>query len=159
MRRTATQDTTVGGRELHKGDKLIMFYNSANRDESVFTDPDVFDVTRSPNPHFGFGARGPHFCLGAHLARREITVAFRALFERGDAAKYIDLPLSNYSTWPNDKVLLDGRQVGVSTFSGYSYNERSMLSLTVLDVDVEGALTQTRGHGRSTAPGRAKRSG
>jgi vanillate/3-O-methylgallate O-demethylase len=61
----------------------------------------------------------------------------RTLFEQGDPAKYIDLPLSNYSTWPNDKLLLDGELVGVSTFSGYSYNERSMLSLGVVDSDVE----------------------
>ena len=61
----------------------------------------------------------------------------QTLFEKGDPAKYIDLPLSNYSTWPNDKLLLDGEQVGVSTFSGYSYNERSMLSLGVVNSDVE----------------------
>jgi glycine cleavage system aminomethyltransferase T len=60
-----------------------------------------------------------------------------SLFARSDAAKYIDLPLSNYSTWPYDKVLSDGEIVGVSTFSGYSYNERSMLSLAIVDVDVE----------------------
>jgi vanillate/3-O-methylgallate O-demethylase len=67
----------------------------------------------------------------------DVARAFRSMFEKGDAAKYIDLPLSNYSTWPNDKVLADGEMVGVSTFSGYSYNERSMLSLAALDVDVE----------------------
>jgi vanillate/3-O-methylgallate O-demethylase len=66
----------------------------------------------------------------------DVTRAFSTLFTRSDPAKYIDLPLSNYSTWPNDNVLLDGRQVGVSTFSGYTYNERSLLSLAVLDVDV-----------------------
>ena len=60
-----------------------------------------------------------------------------SLFEPGDPAKYIDVPLSNYSTWPNDKVLRDGEMVGVSTFSGYSYNERSYLSLAMVDVDVE----------------------
>jgi vanillate/3-O-methylgallate O-demethylase len=79
-------------------------------------------------------------------ARRKVTLAwngedvagaFGSLFAKAPAAKYIDLPLSNYSTWPNDKVLLDGSQVGVSTFSGYSYNERSMLSLAVVDADVE----------------------
>ena len=78
--------------------------------------------------------------------RRKVTLAWTGedvaramgtLFERGDPAKYIDLPLSNYSTWPNDKLLLDGEQVGVSTFSGYSYNERSMLSLGVVNSDVE----------------------
>jgi vanillate/3-O-methylgallate O-demethylase len=67
----------------------------------------------------------------------DVAAAIGSLFEKGDPAKYIDLPLSNYSTWPNDKVLLDGEMVGVSTFSGYSYNERSMLSLAVVDVDVE----------------------
>jgi vanillate/3-O-methylgallate O-demethylase len=66
----------------------------------------------------------------------DVTRAFSTLFTRGDPAKYIDLPLSNYSTWPNDNVLLEGREVGVSTFSGYTYNERSLLSLAVLDVDV-----------------------
>ncbi len=59
------------------------------------------------------------------------------LFEQGDPVKYIDIPLSNYSTWPYDKVLRDGEMVGVSTFSGYSYNERSFLSLAMVDVDVE----------------------
>jgi vanillate/3-O-methylgallate O-demethylase len=79
-------------------------------------------------------------------ARRKVTLAwngedvaraFGSLFDKGPAAKYIDLPLSNYSTWPNDKVLHDGSLVGVSTFSGYSYNERSMLSLAVVDADVD----------------------
>jgi vanillate/3-O-methylgallate O-demethylase len=66
----------------------------------------------------------------------DVTRAMSTLFAKGDPAKYIDLPLSNYSTWPNDKLLLDGEMVGVSTFSGYSYNERSMLSLGAVDVDV-----------------------
>lgn len=64
----------------------------------------------------------------------DVARAFRSMFEEGDAVKYIDLPLSNYSTLPNDKVLKDGKIVGVSTFSGYSYNERSMLSLAVVDI-------------------------
>jgi len=82
MRRTVASDTVLGETELHEGDKVIMFYNSANRDEDVFEDPFSFDVRRSPNPHIGFGAAGPHFCLGAHLARQEIEVMFRRLFER-----------------------------------------------------------------------------
>jgi cholest-4-en-3-one 26-monooxygenase len=82
MRRTVAEDTVLGGEELHPGDKLILFYNSANRDEDVFADPYRFDVRRHPNPHVGFGAAGPHFCLGAHLARQEIDVMFRQLFER-----------------------------------------------------------------------------
>ncbi len=80
MRRTVTTDTVLSGQELHEGDKVLLFYNSANRDEDVFDDPFTFDVRRHPNPHVGFGAAGPHFCLGAHLARREIDVMFRELF-------------------------------------------------------------------------------
>ena len=83
MRRTLTQDYTLeDGHELKADDKVLLFYWSANRDEEVFSDPQRFDITRTPNPHVGFGGPGPHFCLGAHLARREITVMFRELFRR-----------------------------------------------------------------------------
>ena len=82
MRRTVTEDTVLSGETLHEGDKVLLFYNSANRDEAVFDDPYRFDVRRSPNPHVGFGAAGPHFCLGAHLARREIDVMMRELLVR-----------------------------------------------------------------------------
>jgi cytochrome P450 len=57
-------------------------YQAANRDDTVFEDPERFDITRSPTPHVGFGSAGPHFCLGAHLARREITAMLRELFTR-----------------------------------------------------------------------------
>ena len=82
MRRTVGEPTTLGGEKLEPGDKLLLFYNSANRDEDAFENPYSFDVRRSPNPHFGFGAAGPHYCLGAHLARQEIAVLFRQLFAR-----------------------------------------------------------------------------
>ncbi len=82
MRRTALQDTRIGDTAIAAGDKVCMFYLAANRDESVFVDPYRFDITRDPNPHVGFGGPGPHFCLGAHLARREITVMLRELFRR-----------------------------------------------------------------------------
>jgi vanillate/3-O-methylgallate O-demethylase len=84
--------------------------------------------------------------MGDEPRRKKVTLAWNGedvaramgtLFERGDPVKYIDLPLSNYATWPYDKVLDDGRMVGVSTFSGYSFNERSMLSLAMVEVDVE----------------------
>lgn len=82
MRRTATADTVLGGVEIAAGDKLAMFYLAANRDERHFQDPLKFDVLRDPNRHIGFGGPGPHFCLGAHLARREVGVMFRELFEQ-----------------------------------------------------------------------------
>ena len=82
FRRTATRDTTVGGQDIKAGEKVVMFYNSANRDERAFDDPFRFDVLRTPNEHFGFGAGGPHFCLGANLARREIRVMFEELLRR-----------------------------------------------------------------------------
>lgn len=82
MRRTLATDYTLSGYDLAAGDKVILFYNSANRDEDIFVDPYVFDVGRTPNDHYGFGAPGPHFCLGAHLARREITVMWRELLGR-----------------------------------------------------------------------------
>ncbi|MDG2112817.1 MAG: cytochrome P450 [Actinomycetota bacterium] len=82
MRRTVTEDTVLSGQELAAGDKVCMFYLVANRDPSVFENPWKFDVLRDPNPQYGFGGPGPHFCMGAHLARREMTVMFRELFER-----------------------------------------------------------------------------
>ncbi len=82
MRRTVSEPTTLSGVDLSAGEKVLLFYNSANRDEAVYADPFVFDVQRDPNPHLGFGAAGPHFCLGAHLARREVQVMFRELFKR-----------------------------------------------------------------------------
>jgi methyl-branched lipid omega-hydroxylase len=82
MRRTLTSDFTMNGHDYKTGDKTLLMYWSANRDESVFTDPARFDITRQPNPHVGFGGPGPHFCLGAHLARREITVMLRELLRR-----------------------------------------------------------------------------
>ncbi|MEU7939611.1 cytochrome P450 [Microbispora bryophytorum] len=99
FRRTVTRDHTMNGHDYHAGDKVLLFYNSANRDEAVFRDPDVFDITRSPNPQVGFGGPGPHYCLGAHLARREITVMFRELFDRMPAIRSVDEPsylLSNF---------------------------------------------------------------
>jgi cytochrome P450 len=87
MRRTLTTDTVMNGNPYAKGDKVLLFYQAANRDESVFAAPDRFDITRSPNPHVGFGAAGPHFCLGAHLARREIAVVWRELLARVPAIR------------------------------------------------------------------------
>jgi cytochrome P450 len=82
FRRTATTDTTLGDAHVAEGDAVVMFYESANYDESVFPDPNRFDVTRSPNPHVGFGGGGPHFCLGANLARAQLRALFSRLAER-----------------------------------------------------------------------------
>ncbi len=81
MRRTATTDTELGGRRIAAGDKVVLSYTSANRDGSVFTDPEAFDLRRAPNPHLGFGV-ATHFCLGAHLARLEARVFFEELLAK-----------------------------------------------------------------------------
>lgn len=80
--RFATQDVEVAGQRISAGDKVGLFYCSANRDESVFADPQKFDLSRSPNPQVGFGAGGPHFCLGNQLAKSELRNIFRELLTR-----------------------------------------------------------------------------
>jgi cytochrome P450 len=82
FRRTATRDTELGGQKLRAGEKVVLWYNSGNRDEAAFPDPYRFDVTRTPNEHVGFGGPGPHHCLGANLARREMRVMFREILTR-----------------------------------------------------------------------------
>ena len=81
FRRTATRDVELHGQKIKEGDKVVMFYSSANRDETVFQNPDVFDVGRKPNDHLAFGI-GQHMCLGNNLARLEIRLMFEALIER-----------------------------------------------------------------------------
>ncbi len=81
MARTVTRDLELRGQQLHEGDQVMLFYPSANRDASVFDDPDRLDVTRDPNPHLAFGF-GPHFCMGASLARLELKVMFTELLRR-----------------------------------------------------------------------------
>ena len=88
FRRTATRETELGGRTIKEGDKVVMWYVSANRDETKFANPDVFDITRSPNDHQAFGAGGRHFCLGTALARLELKVLFEET-----AARYPDIRL------------------------------------------------------------------
>ena len=93
FRRTATEDTVVAGQTIEAGQKLVMWYNSANRDDAVYTDPFRFDVTRQPQPaQVGFGAGGPHFCLGANLARREIAVMFDELRRRMPTIEIVSEP-------------------------------------------------------------------
>src|SRR5262249_38187607 len=82
FRRTATRDTVLRGQAIKAGDKVVTWYISANRDEDVFPEPYRFDVTRTPNDHVTFGPGGPHFCLGAHLARLETKILFQELLPR-----------------------------------------------------------------------------
>jgi cytochrome P450 len=99
FRRTVTRTCELAGREFHRGDKVLLYYTSANRDGTVFADPDRFDITRTPNPHVGFGGPGPHFCLGANLARREVTVMLRELYTRLPGLRSVGPPeplLSNF---------------------------------------------------------------
>ncbi|MFE7409223.1 cytochrome P450 [Streptomyces laurentii] len=79
FQRTATQDTELGGQLIRQGDRVGIFYSSANNDPEVFDRPELFDITRDPNPHLGFGGGGPHFCLGKSLAVKEIDLVFEAL--------------------------------------------------------------------------------
>jgi len=81
FRRTATVDTELGGREVRAGDKVVVWFSSGNRDERVFADPDRFDVTRAQNDHLAFG-HGPHYCIGAHLAKAQMRALFTAVFDR-----------------------------------------------------------------------------
>jgi cytochrome P450 len=99
FRRTLTQDYELNGHRLRTGDKVVLFYVAANRDPEVFKNPDTFDITRSPNPHVGFGGPGPHLCLGANLARMELRIMFRELFTRLPDLRAVGEPellLSNF---------------------------------------------------------------
>jgi cytochrome P450 len=80
--RFVVEDTDINGQPVSAGDKVGLFYCSANRDEAVFDKPGEFDLTRSPNPHLGFGGGGPHFCLGSQLAKTELRNLFRELLFR-----------------------------------------------------------------------------
>jgi cholest-4-en-3-one 26-monooxygenase len=82
FRRTAMCDTELSGTSIRQGDKVVFYHASGNRDEEIFENPDVFDIGRDPNPHIAFGGGGPHFCLGANLARMEIRVMFEHLLDR-----------------------------------------------------------------------------
>jgi cholest-4-en-3-one 26-monooxygenase len=84
FRRTATTDLEIGGQHIKEGEPVVMYYISADRDEDVFTDPDTFDITRSPNPHLAFGGGGPHHCLGVSLARLEMRIMFEQLLDHVD---------------------------------------------------------------------------
>jgi cytochrome P450 len=79
--RTATRDTDLGGTAIRGGDRVVLWYPSGNRDEATFDQPFVFDIRRDPNPHVSFGGGGPHYCLGANLARKEVQVMTGGLLD------------------------------------------------------------------------------
>lgn len=101
FQRTAVVDTVLGGQEIKKGQRVAMFYSSANFDEEVFTEPERFDVLRDPNPHLGFGGSGAHFCLGSNLARLEIELIFNAIADHMPDIRLIDQPKRLRSGWLN----------------------------------------------------------
>jgi cholest-4-en-3-one 26-monooxygenase len=101
FQRTATRDTALGGVEIAKGDRVGMFYSSANFDTGVFEAPDRFDITRDPNPHLGFGGTGAHFCVGANLARLEIDLIFTAIADHMPEIRQAGTPRRLRSGWLN----------------------------------------------------------
>ena len=101
FQRTATQDTELGGKLIRKGDRVGIFYASANHDPEVFTDPDTFDITRDPNPHLGFGGGGPHYCLGKSLAVLEINLIFNAIADALPDLRPAGDPRRLRSAWIN----------------------------------------------------------
>lgn len=101
FQRTATADTTLGGSNIREGDRVLMFYASANFDEEVFENPTAFDITRNPNPHLGFGGSGAHFCLGANLARMEIDLIFGAIADQMPDITKLGDPQRLRSGWLN----------------------------------------------------------
>jgi cholest-4-en-3-one 26-monooxygenase len=101
FQRTALADTTLGGQPIRKGERVGLFYRSANFDEEVFDHPERFDVLRSPNPHLGFGGSGAHFCLGANLARLEMDLIFNAIADGMPSIRKAGDPERLRSGWLN----------------------------------------------------------
>ncbi|WP_282692016.1 cytochrome P450 [Streptomyces sp. CC208A] len=101
FQRTATQDTELGGQKIRKGDRIGLFYSSANHDPEVFENPETFDITRDPNPHLGFGGGGPHFCLGKSLAVKEIELIFDAIADTLPDLTLVGEPRRLRAAWLN----------------------------------------------------------
>ncbi|WP_042400741.1 cytochrome P450 [Streptacidiphilus carbonis] len=111
FQRTATQDTELGGVAIGAGQRVGIFYSSANNDPEVFDRPEHFDILRDPNPHLGFGGGGPHFCLGANLARVELDLIFNAIADTLPAIRLAGEPRRLRSAWLNGVKELPVRYV------------------------------------------------
>ncbi len=109
FRRTATREVELGGRTIKEGDKVVMWYVSANRDETRFDDPDRFDLTREPNDHQAFGAGGRHFCLGTALARLELKILFEETLDRFPEMELAGRPVHAISPFSNQLTALPVR--------------------------------------------------
>ncbi|HWT91560.1 MAG TPA: cytochrome P450, partial [Solirubrobacteraceae bacterium] len=92
FRRTARVDTELSGTKIAAGDKVVTWFVSGNRDEAVFEEPDRFDITRTPNKHMAFGPGGIHHCMGAHLAKMEVRIAFQELLARSADIELVGPP-------------------------------------------------------------------
>ena len=101
FQRTALRDTEVGGQEVKQGQRVGLFYASANHDPEVFDDPFIFDITRSPNPHLSFGGHGAHYCIGANLARMEVELIFNAIADHLPDIKQAGEPARLRHGWIN----------------------------------------------------------
>jgi cholest-4-en-3-one 26-monooxygenase len=101
FQRTATKDVELGGQQISTGQRVAIFYGSANFDDEVFDEPMRFDITRSPNPHLGFGGSGAHYCLGANLARLQIELIFNAIADHMPNIRKAAEPRRLRSGWLN----------------------------------------------------------
>jgi cholest-4-en-3-one 26-monooxygenase len=101
FQRTAINDTTVGDVLVKRGQRVGLFYSSANYDEDVFEDPHTFNILRDPNPHLAFGGHGAHYCIGANLARQEIRLIFNALADHMPGIHLVEEPRRLRHGWVN----------------------------------------------------------
>ncbi len=115
--RSATRRTELGGATIEAGDRVVLWYPSGNRDEQVFDDPFRFDIRRDPNPHVSFGGGGPHYCLGANLARKEVEVMIGMLAEGYDVERTGDPVWLNAGPVHNVGVSIDSLPVRLTARS------------------------------------------
>ncbi len=118
FQRTATQDVELGGQRIKKGDRVGLFYSSANNDPEVFENPEAFSISRDPNPHLGFGGGGPHFCLGKSLAVMEINLIFNAIADVLPDLRLVGDPRRLRSAWLNGIKQLQVSAAGTADKAG-----------------------------------------